>query len=72
MGSARGLLGAVLLLLAVASAAGAAGTLKVAACETYWPYVGVGEGSQLTGLDVQFWQLLYPGMVRACDDDDTC
>lgn len=58
---ASGRLCAALLLLAVTSAGAAAGTLKVAACETYWPYVGVGEGAQLTGFDVEFWELLYPG-----------
>jgi hypothetical protein len=58
---ASGRLRAALLLLAIASAGAAAGTLKVAACETYWPYVGVSEGAQLTGFDVEFWELLYPG-----------
>lgn len=59
---ASGRLRAALLLLAIASAGAAAGTLKVAACETYWPYVGVSEGAQLTGFDVEFWELLYPEM----------
>jgi ABC-type amino acid transport substrate-binding protein len=55
---------ALLLVACAASVDAAASKLKVAACESYWPFVGVGADSQLTGFDVQIWGLLYEEMKR--------
>jgi ABC-type amino acid transport substrate-binding protein len=60
-----GHVGAALLLVACAGSVDAAASkLKVAACDSYWPFVGVGADSQLTGFDIQFWGLLYEEMKR--------
>lgn len=47
-------------------AVAAASTLKVAACQTYEPYV-VGRDAQLTGFDIQFWGLVYDEMKQVAN-----
>ena len=60
-----GLVRAALLLVACATSVDAAASkINVAACDSYWPFVGVGADSQLTGFDIQFWGLLYEEMKR--------
>jgi ABC-type amino acid transport substrate-binding protein len=54
--------GALLLVACAASVYGDGSKLKVAACDSFWPFVGVGADSQLTGFDVEFWRLLYAEM----------
>jgi|EP00802_Teleaulax_amphioxeia_P003221 ABC-type amino acid transport substrate-binding protein len=53
---------ALLLVACVTCADAAASTLKVSSCDAFWPFVGVGADSQLTGFDVQFWGLVYAEM----------
>ena len=54
--------GALMLVACVASVHGDGSKLKVAACDSFWPFVGMGADSQLTGFDVEFWRLLYAEM----------